>query len=323
MPSRAIIGRKGFTLVELLVVIAIIGVLVGLLLPAIQSAREAARRTECQNNLKQIGIALQSYHDTTQSFPMGREKTDQFGVSWAFRLLPYAEESAIYGSRDATQRVDDNANARAMRTPIAFYACPSRRRAAADRDFDNNDAPPLPTAKAVATLGDYAANAGRLWNTAMDIQPNPDDPNSPHNPVDIMSSDAVDVTVAGPIFTGSRIGARRVTDGLSKTLAVGERHIPPPLAPAPNDMVNYYQGDTGFLSGDMPTTIFRGSDTRDGHVGFATNQDDPSFEKFGSPHPNAVMFAFLDGHVAPLSDDIEGTTLQALVTIGGGEVANQ
>jgi prepilin-type processing-associated H-X9-DG protein len=247
-------------------------------------------------------------------------------VSWAFRLLPYAEESAIYSSRDASQRVDDIANARAMRTPIAFYACPSRRRAAADRDFDNNDAPPLPTAKAVATLGDYAANAGRCWTVGMTMDVDPDNPSPPDPPptnVDFISSDAVNTARAGPIFSGSRINGRRVTDGLSKTLAVGERHIPPPLSPAPNDMVNYYQGDTAILSGDMPTTIFRGSDTRDGHVGFATSQDDPSFEKFGSPHPSTVMFAFLDGHVAPLSDDIEGTTLQALCTIGGGEVANQ
>ena len=136
--------RAGFTLVELLVVIAIIGVLVALLLPAIQAARESARRTECQNHLKQIGLAIQTYHDTQKAFPMGRDRTDQLGVSWAFRLLPQIEESAIYASRDKTKRVDDAANDAAMRTPIQVYACPSRRPAAADRNFDNNDTPPLP-----------------------------------------------------------------------------------------------------------------------------------------------------------------------------------
>lgn len=322
MKSRTIARRTGFTLVELLVVIAIIGTLVALLLPAVQSAREAARRMECQNHLKQIGLAILNYEDTQKSFPMGRDRTDQYGVSWAFRLLPQMEESAIYASLDKSQRVDDIANATAMRTPIQIYACPSRRPAAADRDFDNNDAPPL--VRAAATLGDYAANAGRVWTTAMNIESNPDDPNSPHNPVDIISSEAIDTTIAGPIFTGSRISARRVIDGLSKTLAVGERHIPPPLAAAPDNMVGYYQADTAFLSGDMPTTIFRGSDTRDpNNVGLAANEYEPGFEKFGGPHPGVVMFAYLDGHVGPLAVDIENETLQALCTIGGGEVTKE
>jgi prepilin-type N-terminal cleavage/methylation domain-containing protein len=312
MNSRRFVWRTGFTLVELLVVIAIIGILVALLLPAIQAAREAARRTECQNHLKQIGLAVQNYHDTQQSFPMGREQTNQYGVSWAFRLLPQMEESAVYASRDKTQRVDDDANKIAMRTPIQVYACPSRRPAAADRDFDNNDAPPLVASVGVASLGDYAANAGRLWTTGMNID---------GGPGDIISPDAIDASKAGPIFTGSRISARRVTDGLSKTLAVGERHIPPPLPVAPNNMVGYYQADTAFLSGDMPITIFRGSDTRDpNNVGLATGQDDPSSEKFGGPHPAVVMFAYLDGHVDPLINDTEPATLQALCTIAGEEV---
>src|SRR5215475_8654036 len=100
----------GFTLVELLVVIAIIGILVAFLLPAIQAAREAARRTQCQNNLKQIGLAVQSHHDTRKAFPMGRNRIDQFAVSWAFFLLPYMEETSIYNSWDGTARVDDPKN---------------------------------------------------------------------------------------------------------------------------------------------------------------------------------------------------------------------
>ena len=318
MHSRTIVGRTGFTLVELLVVIAIIGILVALLLPAIQAAREAARRTECQNHLKQIGLAIQNYHDAQKAFPMGRERTDQYGVSWAFRLLPQMEESAIYASRDKTKRVDDDANSAAMRTPIQVYACPSRRPAAADRDFDNNDTPPLATAVAVAALGDYAANAGRTWQTGMQLTA---------AAADILSSDAVDASIAGPMFTGSRISARRVTDGLSKTLAVGERHIPP-LDASVTTMQEYYQGDTAFLAGDMPKTIFRGGDhgLASGPNDNSTGPDDSSYhadEKFGGPHPGIVMFAYLDGHVAALATDIDIATLQGLSTIAGGEVTKE
>ena len=102
-------------MIELLVVIAIIGVLVALLLPAIQAARESARRSECQNQLKQQGLAIQMHHDVTQRYPMGRDRFDQFGVSWAFQLLPHLEELAVYQGRVATARVDDDVNAEAMR----------------------------------------------------------------------------------------------------------------------------------------------------------------------------------------------------------------
>jgi prepilin-type N-terminal cleavage/methylation domain-containing protein len=315
MLSRTIVGRTGFTLVELLVVIAIIGILVALLLPAIQSAREAARRTECQNHLKQIGLAIQNYRDTQKSFPMGRERTDQLGVSWAFRLLPQMEETAIYASRDKTKRVDDKANIPAMRTPIQIYACPSRRPAAADRNFDNNDSPPPTTSEAVAALGDYAANAGIDVSTGMGKD-------------GLISPDAIDASLAGPIFSGSQISDRRVTDGLSTSLAVGERHIPPADTTRAANMQEYWQGDTAFLSGDRLYTIFRGTryglanGPYDSAKEFVDNIDHTA-EKFGGPHPGVVLFAYLDGHVAPLAIDTDSTTLQALSTIAGGEVVKE
>ncbi len=314
MNSRRCRSLRGFTLVELLVVIAIIGVLVALLLPAIQAAREAARRTECQNHLKQIGLALQSYHDTQKSFPSGRDKSDQYGVSWAFRLLPQMEETAIYSAFDKQARVDDPPNDKAMRTPIETFACPSRRKAAADRNFDNDDQPPVVTA--AASLGDYAANAGHVVETGMNNK----------TPDDSFTADPVDTTVAGPIYSGSRINARRVTDGLSSTIAVGERHIPPVDEKVQEAKQQWKQGDTAFLAGDNRYSILRQSgDNTDGNKtddGLATGPEDPSNRKFGGPHPGVTMFAFLDGHVDAIANDVDQTRLMALCTIAGGEITS-
>jgi prepilin-type N-terminal cleavage/methylation domain-containing protein len=186
--------RLAFTLVELLVVIAIIGILISLLLPAIQAAREAARRAQCQNNLKQQGLAVQNYHSSQKVLPMGRNRTDQYALSWAYYVLPYLEEKSIYSKYVSTARDDDVANAATMRTPINVYACPTRRAAAADRNFDNNDAAPMVVH--AGTLGDYAANAGITYDTGMVNTPTTtsDGAFGNHN-----------ATKAGPIFSGSRI----------------------------------------------------------------------------------------------------------------------
>jgi prepilin-type N-terminal cleavage/methylation domain-containing protein/prepilin-type processing-associated H-X9-DG protein len=303
---RNLIARTGFTLVELLVVIAIIGILVALLLPAIQAARESARRTQCTNNLKQIGVAVQSHHDTRKHFPMGRNRTDQQAVSWAFFLLPYLEETAIYNSYDAKARVDDPPNNATMRTPVETYACPSRRKAAADRNFDNNELPPLPHAIGVATLADYSANAGLQIVTGM------------------IGVEAATVlggynrTEAGPIFTGSRIGARQVSDGLSKTMGIAERHLAPVPANTPPEMEHHAIGDTASIAGDTPHTTFRASE-----AGLATGPDDTNTSKFGSSHSGGlVQVAFLDGHVRGLQPDISVIVLKAMSTIGGDEVVS-
>src|SRR3954449_11375824 len=260
----------GFTLVEVLVVIAIIGILVAFLLPAIQAAREAARRNQCQNNLKQIGVAVQNHHDARRVFPMGRNGFNQKAVSWAFFLLPYLEETAIYNSWDRNAKVDELTNAAAMRTPVETYACPSRRRAAADRNFDNNGAAPLASDLGVATLADYSANAGIKLMTGM------------------VGSDTAagafgqfNRNVAGPIFSGSHISARQVEDGLSKTIAIAERHLAPVPANTQAEMEHFAIGDTASIAGDTPNTTFRctgcsGDETKDG---LATSIDDPDVNK--------------------------------------------
>ncbi|HEX3601532.1 MAG TPA: DUF1559 domain-containing protein, partial [Lacipirellulaceae bacterium] len=124
---------QGFTLVELLVVIAIIGILVALLLPAIQAAREAARRSQCANNLHQLAIAALNYESAQKEFPVGRNSgtllTDptKDSIHWGFlaRLLPYIEGSDVYGQIDFTQAVDADVNKPVEMTNISFFICPS------------------------------------------------------------------------------------------------------------------------------------------------------------------------------------------------------
>jgi len=297
-----------FTLVELLVVIAIIGILVALLLPAIQAAREAARRSECSNHLKQIGLAIQLHHDTKKVFPMGRNTTGVIGVSWAYELLPFMEEQAMYDSYNDTKRADDDLNAKSMRTPVATFFCPSRRGPLADRDFDNDDAAPL--LKASAAGGDYSANAGHEEDTNMEAND--------------FKSGAIDIGLAGPIFSGSKIKAQRVIDGLSGTLAVGERHIPP-LDPAwGEEKPHWEQGDTAFFASDTLHTIMSG--TEDGLPGSPDEKrlrDNREDHRFGGPHSGIVQFVFLDGHVEGIAREIEKRDLMLKSSIGDGGVIEQ
>ena len=293
-------GTGGFTLVELLVVIAIIGILVALLLPAVQAAREAARRTQCVNHLKQIGLAMVSHAEQHILYPMGRGPffgadeeppglNDQYSVSWAYRLLPFLEEHAIHDAWDPTERHDSDANIVTFRSPVAVFFCPTRRPPAADRDFHNQGGT---TARpGVAAGSDYAGNAGPWTQYGNEVG-------------------EVDPTRSGVLYTFSRVKPSKVIDGTSNTLAVGEKHIPPG-----DDHIE--QGDTAIFSGDSPWTIFRAT-----ALGFPTSPFDPERSKFGSEHIRSAHFVFLDGHVRSLDYSTSIDVFNRLGVIADGLIVS-
>ena len=198
--------QRGFTLIELLVVIAIIAVLIALLLPAVQQAREAARRSQCKNNLKQLGLALHNYHDTFNTLPIGTGSTTAcvWGNSWWVGILPYVDQASIYNAWDHNTDCTGLNNANNMNLvtgkSISVARCPSSPLSSHDFAPDNGFTPGPATAHYTGIAGASVDPQGRIVNA----------------PVGISGK-------SGVLFHNSKIRMADITDGTSNTIFVGEQ----------------------------------------------------------------------------------------------------
>jgi prepilin-type N-terminal cleavage/methylation domain-containing protein len=275
--------RGGFTLIELLVVIAIIGILIALLLPAIQACREAARRATCLNNLTQLGIALQHYQAAHEVLPPGtidqkgpiRSVPKGYHMGWLVQLLPYVEEGVTFKNVDFSVGVYDQKNAPVRRLGIALFRCPSYSGVRA-----------APPEEAIASVSNYAGC---------------------HHDVEA----PIDQDNHGVLFLNSHVSSRDITDGTTHTIFLGEK------LGGGRDL-GWMSGTCATLRNTGAPINTTGEDDGPGWDKAAEPQaaGDQKAQLqvggFASEHPAVSNFLFGDGAVRSLSKDTTPAVLQQL-----------
>ncbi len=286
---------RGFTLIELLVVIAIIAILIALLLPAVQQAREAARRTQCNNNLKQIGLALHNYHDTFSKFPLSTVDTGLSRSSVFAAILPYLDQSNSYQKYDFSRGNSDPVNLAVVSQVIPAYLCPSAviRRAVPIAGCDANNRAP----------GTYAVSTGSgdPWGTQASGAPN---------------NGAI--VNAG---TGST-SMRDMTDGTSNTLLAGESAWNfPDYTFTSGPCVG--QVRWGFTYWSSPYPLATAFTTLGPFNPKTMSGDSRRLSNFRSDHTGVVNMLRCDGSVRFVSENVDHGLLDAAATRAGGEVVGE
>ena len=304
--------RHAFTLVELLVVIAIIGTLVGLLLPAVQSAREASRAASCRNNLKQLGLALHHYHDHAKRFPSGwsgaaiptgTAADDAPGWGWATELLPQIEQSTLFSRIDRSRPIFDPANtalhADVRRQVVPTFLCASDVRGPTERDGFFMIGADDGHHEEEEEEGHHDERVdGPQFAPLVEI--------GKSNYVGVFGTLEVDDVPSagdGMFFRGSRLGMRDMIDGTSKTLFVGERHS--------KLGASTWTGVVSGAKAAYPRVV--------GVADHTPNDRDHHFDDFTSNHPAGVHFLMGDGSVHRLDDSIALEVYKSLCTRAGGE----
>ena len=293
--------RRGLTLVELLVVIFIIGVLVALLLPAIQAAREAARRAQCKNHLRQLALAAMMHEEQIGWFPTGGWSEDWVGDKdrgfgreqpggWAYNILPFVEAEALHdlpadGMAGPITPEQLEGAKRLIESPIEIIYCPSRR----EPLTYPVEGGPIENAAPTDVAGklDYAANSGTAGCVGIDWR------------------SCFGFDWGGVSFPGSEVAIRHVTDGTSKTYLIGEKWVPNESDDAgfPGDQRTWISGFSLWGNGNRAASPPRRDDTTEGLITF--------LGPFGSAHRSGFHMAYCDGSVHVVSYDIDRPVHQA------------
>jgi prepilin-type N-terminal cleavage/methylation domain-containing protein/prepilin-type processing-associated H-X9-DG protein len=341
-------SRRAFTLVELLVVIAIIGILIALLLPAIQAARESARRNQCVNNIRNLAQAALNHHDVAQHFPTGGwgwwwvgDPDRGYGRAqpggWVFNLMPFTEEDSRYrAASDGQPETITTNQLNAMRliviNPLTLIRCPSRRATAVfpkpvDGTYIGKNVAQNPATGNVAGRSDYAINCGDERNNEVGGGPGggggvilstyPSMASiswcmSPTGKV------AVGATCSDPgtgiSFEGSEVAIQHIADGTSKTYLIGEKALNP---------VNY---ETGTDGGDNETWCSGYNNDNYRTTYYPPQQDRLGLDGrliFGSVHGSVFNMSFCDGHVEGIAYDIEPRVHRSYGNRRDGSVAGE
>jgi prepilin-type N-terminal cleavage/methylation domain-containing protein len=286
--------RAGFTLIELLVVIAIIGILVGLLLPAVQKVREAANRASCLNNLKQLGLALHVYHDANNTFPAAALRGIPETQSWVPSALPYLEQQPLSDLYFFNLAWYDPANQPAVSTPLKIFQCPS---APGGTRFDT-------TWPSQPACGDYNATtavSGILLQVGL-IPPTPD--------------------LRGALVRDATTRIADITDGTSTTIMLGEDAGRPQLWNAGSLVPDGYIWGGGWADSHGPFAV-SGSST-DGSIirGGPCAINCTNATEFYAFHPAGANAVFADGSGRLLPSSMSISVLAALTTRSGGEAVD-
>lgn len=307
--------RAAFTLVELLVVIAIIGVLVALLLPAVQAAREAANRMSCGNNLKQIALAIHNYHDTNKAIPeAGNRRTAAGGypnIGWRVPLLPFIEEQATFDRfrldlpyNNATADAQGNSNSTLRTILIDSYLCPSAgrqlQRSSSSLDDANVNG---------QTVRGYTAHYYGL------LGPNGNDPNGAPYGWDPNPAGHGGFGTTGAIIRSSNgeVDFASVFDGLSNTLFVGESSFSRTKAGVKNDSYRGWTRGCADSACASAKCVVSGFNIRE----FASG--DFNLVSMGSEHTGGANFGVGDGSVKFVSETVDFNVYRAAVTRNGSE----
>ena len=296
---------RGFTLIELLVVIAIIAILIALLLPAVQQAREAARRTQCKNNLKQIGLALHNYLDVAGVFPPGWIAVDingapsahegTSGVGWATMILPYMEHGNVYSQFNANLPLTDSANAAFLRNQIPAYKCPSD---------------PQPESFFISEEGSGAVITGLPIANYVGCFGTEELDGCENAPGDLPVMADGTCKGNGAFYHNSKVRIADITDGTSSTFLTGERKTVAKL--------NWFTTWPGMIAeGEEAFQRVCGS------ADHTPNHPDTHFDDFSSAHTGGAQFCLGDGSVRFISENIDTGVYQSLATIQGGEVVGE